>query len=117
MHRPESPTQKAISLFLLLRGEALHRHSVEEEIIFLSSWREFRGQWGHSPFLRAGDTAGGRVTAAFVPEPSCPQPDARLPAAAPSPAPASLGASQPFLVCLLLGPCWPFSLLYFNGLD
>ena len=40
--------------------------------------KEFRGQWGHSLFLRAGDMAGGRVTAALVPELSHPQPDARL---------------------------------------
>ena len=46
VRRPESPTQRAISLFLLLRGEALHRHSVEEEVIFLSSWRRNSGVSG-----------------------------------------------------------------------
>ena len=40
--------------------------------------KEFQGQWGHSPFLRAGDMASGRVTAALVPELSHPQPAARL---------------------------------------
>ena len=45
VHRPESPTQKAISVFLLLRGEALQT-CVKEEVISLSSWRRNSGVIG-----------------------------------------------------------------------